>query len=246
MLVVQPAFKITVSGLPVCSHTCKALTSCLAWSGSPNTQELLVGYASEGISQTRCLLSRLGDGALGYQQMSTPSHGRPRGSPRKCRHGDPQGCLSGRHGPLRGGQELGSMLESGSSFFFLGGIPQLERLSSYIPLPERIPLKPKGRPCASPAHLPRTKGSGKRGQQVEEEAWVVRGKSPPSFCSPSQLGALGWGPQRLGRWGSKQSPGATLESPQPLPSSLGPRPTQGPQSIFTNCCHGWEGPLGKG
>ena len=50
MLAVQPAFKITVSGLPARSHTCKALTSCLAWGGSPDTQELLVGYASEGIA----------------------------------------------------------------------------------------------------------------------------------------------------------------------------------------------------
>lgn len=42
----QPAFKITVSGLPApCS--CKALTSCQAWSG-PNMQELWVGIAGEG------------------------------------------------------------------------------------------------------------------------------------------------------------------------------------------------------
>ena len=49
MLVVQPAFKITVSGLPA-RCTCKALTSCLAWGGSPDTPELSVGYAGGGIS----------------------------------------------------------------------------------------------------------------------------------------------------------------------------------------------------
>lgn len=64
MLVVQPAFKITVSGLPVCSHTCKALTSCLAWGGSPNTQELLVGYASEGITD-KTFTEQIGRWSLG-------------------------------------------------------------------------------------------------------------------------------------------------------------------------------------
>ena len=49
MLVVQPAFKITASGLPA-RCPCKALTSCSAWGGSPDTQELLVGYAGGGIA----------------------------------------------------------------------------------------------------------------------------------------------------------------------------------------------------
>ena len=82
MLVVQPAFKITVSGLPA-RCTCKALTSCLARGGSPDTPELSVGYAG-GALQTRRLLRRLGDGGLGYQQMSMSNHGRPRGKPEKA------------------------------------------------------------------------------------------------------------------------------------------------------------------
>ena len=93
----------------------------------------------------------------------------PGGSPRKHRPGDPQGCLSDRHGPLRGGQEeLGSIPGVWILFpFSWGNPPAREHLLVHSLPRKQIPLKPK----AGLAHH-RLTCPGQRGQ---EEGQQVRG-----------------------------------------------------------------------
>ena len=138
-----------------------------------------------GASQTGRLLRRLGDGGLGYQQVSMSNHGRPRGKPEKAQTRGPQGCLVGRHEPLRGGQEeLGSI--PGVWFLFpfsWGNSPAGETL--LIALPGSRFLRRQRQALRTTSSPAQNKGIRRRDRRREEEAWVSEGKSPPSAVLPA-------------------------------------------------------------
>ena len=139
----------------------------------------------------------------------------------------------GRHEPLRGGQEeLGSI--PGVWFLFpfsWGNSPAGETL--LIALPGSRFLRSQRQALRTTSSPARNKGIRRRDRRREEEAWVSEGKSPPSAVLPAGPESPGWGPHCLGSGGVSRAGSHLERSPQPLLSSLGPRPTWGPQSIFT-------------